>query len=247
MQKSLHLTAPPPLRTLSEEGPIALFLDFDGTLVELADTPDGILVPEGLADRLAQLAASHDQAVALVSGRAVIDLERHCGRLEIARAGSHGIDRRFADGGALGSSPEQMSQDAEDCLRQFASDNDLRLETKPHGSALHFRTNPAAEPAGLAFASRLADEHGLVVKQGKFVIELVRPGADKGGAVRAFMQEPPFAGRRAVFVGDDVTDEDGIMAAQEFGGLGILVGDREPTAADYRLASPAAVHEWLDI
>lgn len=245
MDTARDLTPPPSLRSLREEGPLALFLDFDGTLVDLAPTPDTIVVPERLAERLVALSASLDNALALISGRAVVDLERHCGPLEIARAGSHGVDRRLADGRLLGESPDPVPQAVEEGLRQFAVDRGLRFEVKPHGSALHYRVDPEAEQAGLEFAEALAAEHGLTVKRGKFVIELVRPGADKGGAVRAFMRESPFAGRRPVFVGDDVTDEDGFIAVQEFGGLGIIVGDRGPTAARHRLADPSAVLEWL--
>lgn len=247
MQPVSDLPAPPPLRAMCKDGPLALFLDFDGTLVDIAPTPDGIVVPERMAERLSALSASLDGALALVSGRALIDLERHCGELPVARAGSHGIDRLFASGEALGDAPEPMSQEVEQRLRRFAEDSGIRMETKPHGGALHYRENPGGEAEGMKFAEGLAAEHGFVVKCGKFVIELVRPGADKGGAVRAFMQEAPFAGRRPVFVGDDVTDEDGIAAANEFGGFGIIVGERESAGARYRLADPVAVHAWLGL
>jgi len=247
MKTASDLDAPPPLSALSAQAPLALFIDFDGTLVDLADAPEAIAVPADLSARLAKLAGSLDHALALISGRAVIDLERHLGTLQVASAGSHGIDRRHADGSALGEAPQGMSAEAEASLREFATSRGLHLETKPHGSALHYRSNPEAEPEGSAFADTLAAQHGLVVKRGKYVIELVRPGADKGGAVQAFMQVAPFAGRRPVFIGDDVTDEDGILAVQEMGGMGISVGERMPTAALYHLADTRAVHAWLGL
>ena len=247
MTPSSHFPAPPSLAALREEGPVALFLDFDGTLVELAETPDAILVPERLAERLAALGERLEGALALVSGRAVIDLERHIGALAVARAGSHGIDRQRADGQALGNAPEPMPGPVEELLRAFALEHGLRLETKPHGGALHYRENPAAEELALGFGTALAGEHGMVLKRGKCVVELVRPGADKGGAVRAFMAEAPFAGRRPLFLGDDVTDEDGFAAAEELGGFGILIGEREETAARYRLADPTSVISWLSL
>ncbi len=247
MQTDALLPPPPPLKTLRAAQPIALFLDFDGTLVELADTPDGIIVPPVLVARIETLATTLDGALALVSGRALVDLERHCGPLHVARAGSHGIDRFHADGRALGEAPSKMTREVEERLAEFASDNNLRFEKKPHGGALHTRPNPDAAQQALAFAEQLAGQHGFEVKQGKFVIELVRPGADKGGAVRAFMQDTPFAQRRPVFVGDDITDEDGIAAANALGGLGILVGERSDTGARYRLPDPAAVHAWLGL
>lgn len=247
MQDGTNLPAPPPLGALRAQGSIALFVDFDGTLVELAETPEGIVVPDGLIGRLETLAALLDGALALVSGRALVDLERHCGEIPLARAGSHGIDRRHAHGGALGDAPEPMSGEVEQALGRFAEKAGIRLETKPHGGALHYRANPGAGEEALAYAQTLAVEHGFDVKHGKFVIELVRPGADKGGAVRAFMDHPPFAGRRPVFIGDDVTDEDGMAAAKKLGGFGILVGERESTGASYLLAGPQAVHDWLGL
>ncbi|QYU71248.1 hypothetical protein J4558_01785 [Leptolyngbya sp. 15MV] len=93
----------------------------------------------------------------------------------------------------------------------------------------------------------LAARHGLKVKRGKFVAELVRPGADKGAAVRAFMAEMPFAGSRPVFIGDDVTDEDGFAAASEQGGLAITVGPRDSRLARFGLADPSAVRDWLGL
>jgi trehalose 6-phosphate phosphatase len=93
----------------------------------------------------------------------------------------------------------------------------------------------------------LAARHGLAVKRGKFVAELVRPGADKGAAVRAFMSAPPFAGAMPVFVGDDVTDEDGFAEAMRHGGLAITVGPRDSRLAAYGLADPSAVHHWLGL
>jgi trehalose 6-phosphate phosphatase len=86
-----------------------------------------------------------------------------------------------------------------------------------------------------------------MVKRGKYVVELVPPGADKGTAVRAFMSEPPFAGTRPVFVGDDVTDEDGFTAAAALGGFGVLVGYPRPTAAEYGFVDPSSVTAWLGL
>jgi trehalose 6-phosphate phosphatase len=241
------LAPPPSLQQLCEEGPLALFLDFDGTLVEIAPTPDGIAVPETLGAGLFELAARLGERLALVSGRAIPDLERHLGPLRIARAGSHGAARELADGSALGALAEALPATAAEALRAFATETGFALEEKQHGAALHYRANPALEPHGLSFAQELAQAHGLEIKRGKCVIELVRPGASKAGAVRAFMEVPPFAGSRPVFIGDDVTDEDGFAAAADLGGFGILVGDRTPTIARYQLADPAAVHEWLGL
>ena len=244
-----HATLPPPPRLpdLSRERPVALFLDFDGTLVELAPTPDSISVGATLADDLATLGARLDGRLALVSGRAIPDLQRHLGPLRVARAGSHGIARELADGSLLGDMPAPLPDDATAALREFAAAHGFALEQKPHGAALHYRSDPSLEPAGLAFAQDLAGRHQLEVKRGKSVIELVRPGVSKEGAVRAFMQVAPFAGAVPIFVGDDITDEDGFRAAEALGGFGILVGERTPTRARYRLPDTTTVHDWLGL
>jgi len=241
------LEAPPVLDSLRSAGALALFLDFDGTLVELAARPEAIVVPDAVSERLWSLSARLEGRLALVSGRAIDDLERHLGSLAIARAGSHGIARMLADGSVLGEEPEIFPADAAETLRTFAQTRGFLLEEKPHGAALHYRAAPHLEEEGANFAGNFAKLHGLEVKRGKCVIELVRPGADKGSAVRAFMTIAPFVGARPVFVGDDLTDEDGFAAAEELGGFGIIVGERQPSVARYRLHDTVAVHRWLGL
>lgn len=247
MHGTRALPPPPSFGALCREGPVGIFLDFDGTLVELAATPDGIAVPGHLNRSLFELSGRLDGRLALVSGRAITDLERHLGPIEVAKAGSHGADRLRADGQQLDIRPESLPESLMLELRAVAERLGLHFEHKPHGAALHYRSRPEMEKEGLEASQALAQRHELVVKRGKYVIELVRPGADKGGAVRAFMEYAPFAGSRPIFVGDDVTDEDGFAAVADLGGIGILVGDREPSAAEYRLSGPEQVHEWLGL
>ncbi len=239
--------APPGFDALLRASRIALFLDFDGTLVDLAARPDAIDVPAGLASGLAELSDRLEGRLALVSGRGIPDLERYLGQLAVARAGSHGIARVLADGATLGDEAQALPEEAVEAIEAFAAEHGFVLETKPHGAALHYRASPDLEALGLEFASALAEAHALQVKRGKSIVELVRRGADKGGAVRAFMAVPPFAGSVPVFVGDDVTDEDGFAAAEDFGGFGVLVGGRAPTRACYALSGTVAVHEWLGL
>lgn len=241
-----ELPSPPALDSLRESGPVALFLDFDGTLVDLAPTPDGIAVPETLNAALHALGERLEGRLALVSGRAIVDIESHLGPVQLARAGSHGSDCRMADGTNLGDVPSGLSEDILAEIAQFAKEKGFAREDKPHGAALHYRSDPTLEGDGLAFANTLAAEHGLDVKRGKCVIELVGQGANKGSAVEAFMAEAPFKGATPVFIGDDVTDEDGFAAATAAGGFGILVGARE-SVAKFGLADPAAVHHWLGL
>lgn len=241
--------APPPLVSLIEAGKVALFLDFDGTLVELAPGPDAIRPLPDLGARLAALAARLGGACAIVSGRAIGDIEKHIGPLPIAAAGSHGSDIRAADGSALGSDagPTGLPPEIEAQLRGYAAREDLDYEHKPHGGALHYRRNPEHGPRAHAFAQALAAEHGWAAQGGKFVVELVAKDANKGSAVAAFMARAPFAGARPLFLGDDLTDEAGFRACQEAGGAGIIVGERPETCADHALADVAAVHHWLEL
>ncbi|MCT2559347.1 trehalose-phosphatase [Tsuneonella sp. YG55] len=244
MQPRADLPPPPPLESLSDGGPASLFLDFDGTLVSLAGHPDRIVVPDGLPDLLADLSARLGGRLALVSGRSIADLERHCGTLAIACAGSHGGERRLGEGEPIARSgvvPVAVQHE----LAQFARDAGLVHEAKTLGTALHWRTAPHWEERAQAFVDDLAARHGLAVKRGKFVAEVVAPGVDKGRAVAAIMQEAPFAGSRPVFVGDDVTDEDGFAACERFGGFGIAVGERKSPTARYALAGPDDVLAWL--
>jgi trehalose 6-phosphate phosphatase len=226
---------------------VAVFLDFDGTLVEIAPTPDSIRVTAGLGEALHGLSERLEGRFALISGRAISDIETYTGRLAIARAGSHGAYRLLADGSPLSFAPLPISEDVRAEIVRFADAQGFALEEKPHGVALHYRADPSLEARGLAFADKFAEAHGLAIKQGKCVIEFVQPGADKGSAVRAYMGHIGFMGAFPLFIGDDVTDEDGFAAVEDFGGAGILVGDRQPTRARWRLEGPQQVHEWLGL
>lgn len=241
------LPPPPSLQSLVAEGPLALFLDFDGTLVDLADRPGDIAVPHDMAERLAALSQRLEGRLALVSGRSIENLEYHCGPLAIDSAGSHGAERRRADGNLLGPAPEALPDELLAGIARFAQAHGIEYEPKPHGAALHSRGVPELEEHCALFMRDIAESHGLVVKHGKRVAELVRPGADKGHAVRVFAADAPFAGSRPVFVGDDVTDEDGFVACAELGGFGVAVGARPSAAARYGLADPAAVQHWLGL
>lgn len=236
----------PRLSTLLEAGPVALFLDFDGTLVEIADGPDAIAVPDRLAPRLERLAVRLDGALALVSGRSIDNLRQYLGPVALHFAGSHGADVRAPCGTALRAA-EPLPGTVRDALAQFAASHDLLYERKAHGGALHYRARPDLEHAARIFAAGLADTHGLATKEGKCVIELVRPGADKGGAVDLLVEQAPFIGATPVFIGDDVTDEDGFAACQRHGGFGIAVGERASAAARYSLETVKDVHAWLEI
>lgn len=248
MQHPMSLPVPPQLATLTGEGPVALFLDFDGTLVDIAPTHDSIHVPSGMSGALEKLSASLDKRLALVSGRSLDNLALHLGSIAVAQAGSHGADSRLADGRRVGAEPRTMPKGVVDALQRVADAYEgASLETKSHGAALHFRAKPELEPEILKAADALAVEYDLATKRGKCVVELLADRANKGIAVSALMREPPFAQALPVFIGDDVTDEDGFAAVIELGGFGILVGASRETKACYRLAAPQDVHHWLGL
>lgn len=236
-------SAPPPFLTTDD----ALFLDFDGTLVDMADAPDLIAVPATLPDLLLRLSERLGGRVALVSGRALADLERHLGCTGFAVSGSHGLELRLSDGRTLSAPPAGDIEEVRTAIARFAAERPgLLVEDKPAGIAVHFRQAPEQEQEVDAFLGDLALRSGLAVQHGKMVIELRPQGADKGDALRILMGEPPFAGARPLFVGDDLTDEHAFAAAAALGGAGVLVGAPRDSAARWRLPDVAAVARWLE-
>jgi len=235
---------PPPPFDLIDAA--ALFLDFDGTLVELAATPDAIAVPAALAPMLERLRRRLDGRLAIVSGRSLADLERHLPLHGTAFSGSHGLELQLADGTRLPLSVPIGLDDVRAKVEDFAAATPgLLVEEKPAGIALHYRMAPEVGPQADAFIAALAEERGLTVQRGAMVAELRPNGATKGDAIRAFMTEPEFAGARPLFMGDDLTDEHGFAAAAALGGAGILVGPERESAAHYRLGSAAEARQWL--
>lgn len=246
MDKPAAKPLPPSLRDLARTRAIALFLDFDGTLVDIAAEPGSIDVPRNLGARLAVVAQRLEGRLAIVSGRAIEDLELHCGPLPLACAGSHGAALRAANGAMMRTS-DALPPDVLTEVAQWASQTGVHHEAKPHGAALHSRARPELEESSAVYLAGLAKRHGLALKRGKMVAELVRPGADKAAAVRGFMAGPPFSGAVPIFVGDDVTDDDGFAACERLGGFGVIVGDRPTDQARFALPDPAAVAEWIDL
>ncbi len=223
----------------------ALFLDFDGTLVAIADTPEAIEVPSALVALLEDLHNLLGGALAVVSGRQIDVLDRFLAPLRLPAAGEHGVQRRDAEG----LMQEQRAPDLTDVL---ATANELArvyegllVERKHAAIALHYRLAPQLEAVCRDALVRVIDDQPqLELLHGKFVFEVKPAGINKGVAIDAFMQEAPFAGRVPVFAGDDTTDESGFAVVQPRGGIAIKVGSG-PSQALHRLDSPRAVFEWL--
>jgi trehalose 6-phosphate phosphatase len=229
----------------------ALFLDVDGTLLEIAPRPELVRVPGGLPALIARLAEQRHEALALISGRPLAELDGLFHPWHGAAAGLHGIERRRADG-TLDCILDSASAAALDRIRpklRALADNGrgLILEDKGGTVALHYREVPEREREIRALAEALRREasEALRLIAGKMVIEFQPRNVNKGVAISAFMAEPPFIGRRPVFVGDDTTDEDGFAETRRLGGLAVLVGSRRETCANHSLPSVQAVLAWL--
>jgi trehalose 6-phosphate phosphatase len=241
---STSLPCPPRVRAAD----IALFLDVDGTLLEIAPEPGAVHVPVRLRRILEELQSATGGALALVSGRALDQIDRLFAPLRLSAAGLHGLERRN-----LGFKIERATPDpaALECARRrlaaFAAANDgVLLEDKGLTLALHYRkAAELADAAAAAADAAVAESRGaLVLLHGKMVCELKPPGVDKGRAIAAFLEEPPFAGRVPVFAGDDQTDEAGFVTINQHRGVSIRIGG-PPTAAAYRLPNVRALHAWL--
>lgn len=226
----------------------ALFLDVDGTLVELAAEPDAVHVDGNLISLLAGLQNALDGAVALVSGRSVDTLDRLFAPLRLPAAGNHGLERRDRAGILHRPEPGAEMPAILNRMEAFAAQNSgVVVENKLLSMALHFRNCPEAEGPATKLAQELIGEvgDGLFLQKGKMMVE-IRPGrGDKGTAIADFMAEAPFQGRLPVFIGDDVTDESGFELVNARGGHSIRVGNGARTAAQYRVADVMGVIRWL--
>ena len=226
----------------------ALFLDFDGTLVEIASAPDAVRVDPELPGLLEQLCSRFGGSLAMVSGRPISDLDSFLAPHRFAAAGSHGAERRDARGELhrMGLVPEELQPARAELAGLTARHPALLLEDKGTSLALHFRQAPQLE--GLArdamqrVLTRLPPEAHL--QDGHCVIELKGRSVNKRVAIERFMAEPPFAGRVPVFVGDDVADYEGLVFVQSIGGQALFVGP-EPQPGLGWLPHPAAVRAWL--
>jgi trehalose 6-phosphate phosphatase len=218
----------------------ALLLDMDGTLIDLAPTPEAVVVPAGLPAVLASMRDILGGALAIVTGRPVETVDRLFGEAPGAVAGEHGGAIRHRAGAAierpdLPTPPAAWLQQAEVLVGRFPG---ALLERKARGFALHYRQAPEAEEVFRAALKTLVDSApGFDLLPAHMLWEIRPQGADKGAAVAALMQRAPFAGRLPIFIGDDVTDEDGMREARNRGGAGYRV--------DAVFRDPDGVRAWL--
>jgi len=228
---------------------IALFLDVDGTLLEIAATPAAVRVPAALRNTLQLAAKRENGALAMISGRTITELDQLFAPHVFPAAGLHGVEVRDAEGNMARPFIDAGQLDpARELLTQLVTHyKGLLLEDKGSALAVHFRQAPQHERATMEVMGGLADQlrEKFVLRDGKCVLELTPRGYSKRGAIEAFMRGPPFAGRIPVFIGDDVTDEDGFEAVNALGGYSVRVGDLAATAAKFRFSSVSTVIAWL--
>ncbi|WP_336220891.1 trehalose-phosphatase [Citrobacter amalonaticus] len=238
-----------PLTTTPElSANYAYFFDLDGTLAQIKPHPDLVEIPAQVLERLHRLAERNAGALALISGRSMVELDALATPWRFPLAGVHGAERRDINGKThIVHLPQAIERDISLQLHTaLANLPGAELEIKGMAFALHYRQAPEHEQALLTLARRIAQNWPqLALQQGKCVVELKPKGANKGEAIAAFMQEAPFAGRIPVFLGDDLTDESGFAVVNRMGGISVKVGEGE-TQATWRLASVPDVWRWLE-
>ncbi|MDO8323709.1 MAG: trehalose-phosphatase [Phenylobacterium sp.] len=240
----LRPNAPPAPLALANA---ALFLDLDGTLAPIASLPQDVAPDPRRTAILENLMGRLEGRLAVVSGRTLADIDRILEGRVPAVAAVHGLVLRGADGAVTQTEPHPALPQAVAALRLFAAEHPgMLVEDKLLSATLHYRGAPEHGHAARTEAERVAALTGLAVQPGDMVMELRTPGPTKGDSVEAFLALAPFNGATPIFLGDDLTDEDGFATARRLGGFGVLVGPARPTAAQLRLDDVAAALAWLE-
>lgn len=229
---------------------LAVFLDLDGTLLEIVEQPHLVRVPDWLGSLLASTADRLDGALALLSGRPIAELDSLLGTTDLPAAGIHGLERRGHDRIVKRQDAAPVPDDVRRRLAVFSRNNaGILIEDKKHSIAVHFRQAPdKADSVSDEMTSILSEiDDSFMLQSGKMVLELRPRGTSKGSALIDFMHERPFTGRVPVFIGDDVTDEDGFAVVNSLHGYSVRVGSNgKETHARYSLPDVNAVHDWLE-
>jgi trehalose 6-phosphate phosphatase len=217
----------------------ALFFDFDGTLVDIAPTPDSVAVPQSLGSDLVALARRAGGALALLSGRRIADLDVMLRPHRLDAAGVHGSEMRIGSQYLVGAAPTpEIGEAARQIRHRFAQHAGLVIEDKAYSVAVHWRLRPDLQFEVLAFVTGLWRALGsrYRLQPGKCVVEIVGSGASKGTAMLAILDHQQYRLRKPVVFGDDLTDEDAFRSANERGGISVRIGEG-PTVARYQLPS----------
>ena len=242
-------SVPVPGAMLPHLGECALLFDIDGTLIDLAPTPDGIHVPPELPGQLQELWRLTNGALALVSGRMIDEIDHIMKPVRLPAVGGHGVQMRpFADAEVQSAVVKPLNPHLKKRFAALAAlSPGILIEDKGYSIAVHYRLAPQAERqianAVTAIQADLPDAP-LEVLNGKFVVEIKQEGFSKATAVRQLMQLPPFAGRQPIFLGDDVTDESVFGIMPDLDGLAYSVGRLVQGLAGH-FDSPHDVRAWI--
>lgn len=240
-----EIGAPPGLARLGLDR-LALFLDLDGTIAPIRETPGEVAADARRSRLLGEISERLGRRAAVISGRTIAEVDYILERRIVPVAGVHGLQRRSACGRVAQAWPHPKIGRVRAAFHALAAaETRLLVEDKGLSVALHYRRAPACAEPVIHLARRLSANTGMTLQLGDMVAELRTPGPTKGEALAAFMAEPPFAGALPLFIGDDLTDEDGFEAATAAGGYGVLVGPARATRARWRLAGVEAVLDWL--
>lgn len=225
----------------------AWFLDVDGTLLEIEKHPDLVAADRSLLRLLKRLNRACDGAVALISGRSLEQLEAIFNPLTLATGASHGLELRTPNGAIRQLGKAVPAPTAERIAAFTARHEGLLLERKSVSLSVHYRERPDLEDEVLRTLQEIhaGMDSGFRLLRGKMVVELTPAAANKGSAIKSFMEMPPFAGRKPVFVGDDVTDEDGFTMVNAMGGLSVRIGNPDGSAARWHFAKTSELRDWL--
>ncbi len=226
----------------------ALFLDFDGTLVEIAPGPADVVVPGDLAMMLATVTERLNGALAILTGRPIADIDGFLTPLQPVAAGVHGAEVRQASAGTIEPRSFPIAAPVVGAVRAIAgSVAGAIVELKSASIAVHYRQVPAAEPVIEAALARLVADSAdhLILCRGRKVLEIVPAHVSKGAALETLMRLPAFRGRRPIMIGDDLSDLTAFDAAIRLGGMGLKVAGEQFSPSDAVFANPAAVRTWL--
>jgi trehalose 6-phosphate phosphatase len=235
----------PPIVDLEQ---YCIFLDFDGTLVEIEDRPDDVRIEAATLQLIEKLRDKVGRALALVTGRDIHVIDRLLYPLVLPVAGVHGLQRRDASGRLHSPVIDQsiVESIAAQVEAAFLSEPGVVIERKTGAVAIHFRLRPDFEKQCHALARKITrDRPDLHMIQGKMVCEIRLHGNDKGGVIATFLEERPFKGKKPIFVGDDATDEPGFVAVNARDGVSIKIGE-DPTSAKYRAANISELRDWFE-
>jgi trehalose 6-phosphate phosphatase len=232
---------------LENPGTSALYIDIDGTLLEMAPEPDAVRVPPGLVALLDDLAGGLGGALALLTGRRIADADRLFHPLRFVASGVHGTELRVQRDGPITLLAPAIPSAIVGALRDLGrTAPGVLIERKGAGIAVHYRHAPQqSERLAAELARLVAGCEGLILRQGRMVLEIGPGSFSKGAALAYLHSRPPFAGRRPVMIGDDAGDESALREAQRLGGVALRVAGEHFSGATADFAGVGAVRAWL--